>query len=420
MLKTALVSLYMVALLVRPQDWVPGIVGFPTGGILISLGLAFGFTRLLADAARYRVPQNSLMVFYLINIFVSTWMGAGAENAIGFTILYLKRVLVFFMIIWLVDSEESLLNASMLFKLLVLFLAYQAYLQASTGESWGGLTQFPGYQEIRVRWYGDWDGPNVFAILFVVAMALSFEYVFGQNGMGSRIFHAFLCLAYLIAIYFTNSRGAVLSVACSLLFFFYMRKKNAVGIALAVVCVAAVLFFGPSRMGEVHSGESSARERTWLWEQGLQMLKKNPVLGVGRGQFTKNTDTDLIAHSNYVQNFSELGLTGFFLFMSGLWFSFKGAYMVGYRSPAVNSRLSSLGRSMCCALVGFSACTFFVVMELDIYYFLIGVATATYIAARTDFQLPDMKADRKTVTIIIGMMVGLIFAVWVVAVLEIL
>jgi putative inorganic carbon (hco3(-)) transporter len=420
MIKTVPVSLYMVALLVRPQDWVPGFVGFPTGGILISLCLAIGFTRLRADTARYRVPQNLLMVFYLITIFVSTLMGSGAENAIDYTILYLKRILVFFMIIWLVDSEEALLNASILFKLLTLFLAYQAVLQALTGESWGGLTQYPGYNEIRVRWYGDWDGPNVFAILFVIALALSFEYVFGQNGLGSRIFHAFLCSAYLVGIYFTNSRGAVLSAACSLFFFFFMRKKNVVGITIAVACFAALMFFGPSRMSEVHSGESSAHERTWLWEQGLQMLKNNPVLGVGRGQFTKNTDGLLIAHSNYVQNFSELGLVGFFLFMSGLWFSFKGAYMVGYGSPVAGSPLSSLGRSMCCALVGFSACTFFVVMELDIYYFLIGLGTATYIAGRADFKLADMAIDWKTAAIIFGMMAVIIFTVWVVAVMEIL
>jgi O-antigen ligase len=395
-------------------------MGLPTGDVLIPLGLAFGFTSVLQSADRYRVPQNILMVIYLGVTLISTWVSAGSEVATYATITYLKRIMVFFMTVWLLDSEKALLRASLLYKLLTLFLAYQAILQALTGASWGGLTPFPGYEETRVRWYGDWDGPNVYALLFVIAIALCLEYIFGQYRILIRICHAFLCTAYLVAMYYTNSRGAVLAVVCSMLFFLYKRKKNFYSMAVAGACIAAVIMFGPSRIGKIHSGESSAHQRTWLWEQGLEMLIENPVLGVGRGQFARQVEDKLVAHNNFVQNFAELGVIGFFLFSCILWLSWRGTYIVGYRSPERNSPVTGLGRGLCSALVGYSACTFFVVMELEVYYWLLGLSVATYLVGKRSCQLEEILLDRKTVATVIALMAGVICAVWVAAVKHIL
>jgi putative inorganic carbon (hco3(-)) transporter len=410
------VYLFLVTMLVRPQDWVPGLIDLPTADILIPVCLILGFKNLLTDAKRYFLPHYVLLLMYLGIIFVSTLNSAGADAATDETIIFLKRILVFFVIIWLLNTEKALLRANHLFKLMALFLAYQAILQAITGACLGGLTPYPGYEEIRVRWYGDWDGPNVFGLLFVFAIALSVEYVIGQHRLWVRLYHVLLCMAYLTAIYYTNSRGAVVAVICTVLAYFYMWKRNILGIIIGVLCVAALLSFGPSRMGEVHSGESSAHERTWLWEQGLNMLRQNPVLGVGRGQFAKNVDLHLLAHNNYVQNFSELGLTGFFLFICILWFSFKGVYRVGYCSPDKVSELSALGRSLWCALVGFSVSTFFVVMELDLYYWLLGLAVASYLVGRRRWHLEDMVLGWKDAAMVAALMAGIIIVVWFVAV----
>jgi putative inorganic carbon (hco3(-)) transporter len=414
-MKSVLLYLYLVAMFIRPQDWVPGAIGLPTAGILIPLGIAIGLMNISKDFERYRVPQNLLMVIYIVIIFISTLSSAGIDSASTETITFLQRISVYFMTIWLLDNEKSLLRTFNIVKLLALFLAFQAVLQAFTGESWGGLTSFPGYTETRVRWYGDWDGPNVFGLLFVIAFGFCAEYVLGPYGITVRTINALLCLSYLSAIYYTNSRGAVLAVSCSLMFLIYFKKKIMVGIVLGAVCIAAIIIFGPSRMGQISSGESSAHERTWLWEQGLNMLRQHPIMGVGRGQFAKLVQPALIAHNNYVQNFAELGFIGFFLYLSILWLSFKGSYIVGYCSPEENSEISILGRSICCSIVGFSVCTFFVVMELDIYYFLIGLSVATYLVGNTMLTLTKISFDWKDTGIIITIMAGIIAAVWVIS-----
>jgi O-antigen ligase len=305
--------------------------------------------------------------------------------------------------------------------LLTMFLAYQAILQGTTGTSWGGLTPYPGYTEIRVRWFGDWDGPNVFGILFVIAGAIAMEFTIGTHGLFARLVGFALAASCLVAIYFTNSRGAVLAFACAALFYFRNKFRSVFAIGLAFLLIGGLFMLGPSRVESIHSDEASARERTWLWEQGLHMLRDDPVLGVGRGQYIKHVDLNLIAHNNYVQNFAETGLTGFFCFIALLWFSFKGNMMLSDPKYAVDPRFAALGHMMTAAIVGYSAATFFVVMELDLLYFLLALCSSVYlVAAREHESLPVLQMTRRDVLIITGGMFGLIVMIWLAAVKEIL
>ncbi len=416
-----LIYLYLIALYVRPQDWVPAFLDLPTAYLIIPLGLALGFVAYRREPEKFQLPQNRIILLYLLVIFASTFVNTDFSHAQEQLEMFAKRVAVFFMVIWALTTRERIYGAIWVTLLLSLFLAYQAILQGVTGESWGGLTPYPGYSEIRVRWYGDWDGPNVFGILFVIAYAVSLELVFGAYGLFTRLFALCLMASYVIAIYFTNSRGAVLAIACATLFYFKDRFRSIFAVLAALALVGGMFMFGPSRIGEITSGESSAHERTWLWEQGLQMLQDNPILGVGRGQFIKKVDLHLIAHNNYVQNFAETGLTGFFCFIALLWFSFKGNMILSGPKYGVDPEFASLGRMMTATIIGYAAVTFFVVMELDLLYFFFGLSASVYlVAARQHSALPRMEMTKRDAQIIAGGMVLLIGFIWLAAVKEIL
>jgi O-antigen ligase len=415
------VFLYLVALYVRPQDWAPGMVGVPTAFIILPMGLAFGIANRLREPEKFQTPQTWLMAAYLAIIFVTTFLNVDFLTALGELDLFGRRAVVFYMMIWILISPQRLEAAIWMVMLLSAFLAYQAYLQATYGESWGGMTPYPGYDVIRVRWYGDWDGPNVFGLLFVMALGMAIEYIFGPHKLVVRLMALALASSYMMAIFFTNSRGAVLAVASMVLFYFRSRFRSVFAIGLALSVVAAVLLLGPSRMNEVSSNEASARERTWLWEQGLNMLKANPVFGIGRDQFARTVDLKLIAHNNFVQNFAEMGLVGFFCFVAILWFSFKGNYMLSDARYAVSPRMKALGRMMTSVLVGYTATTFFVVMELDLFFFMLGLCAAVHLVAlREHAALPHMQFGRNDVLLISGAMMALIVMIWLAAVKHIL
>lgn len=416
-----LVYLYLIALYVRPQDWVPVFLGWPTAYLIIPLGLVLGFIEYRRGPEKFQLPQNKILLVYLLVIFVSTLVNVDYSHAQEQLEMFAKRVAVFFMVIWALTTRERVYGAIWAMLLLSLFLAYQAILQGVTGENWGGMTPYPGYSEIRVRWYGDWDGPNVFGILFVMAYAVTLDLVFGAHSLLTRVFALSLMLSYVVSIYYTNSRGAVLAIACTTLFYFMNKFRSIFAVLVVTVLVGGILALGPSRMSEVSSKETSAHERTWLWEQGLQMLKENPFLGVGRGQFVKKVDLELIAHNNYVQNFAETGLIGFFCFIAMLWFSFKGNMMLSDPKYEVDPKFVSLGRMMTATIVGYAAVTFFVVMELDLLYFMFGVSASVYlVASRQHSALPRIEMTKRDVQIITGGMVLLIGLIWLAAVKEII
>lgn len=417
-----IIFLYLVSLYVRPQDWVPSLMGMPTNDILIPLGLVIGFMNYSQNPSEFQIPQIKLLVFYLVVIFLSTFISVDAGTAIEQFIIFLKRVLVFIMVVWLVNTKEKLISVVYMVFLMSIFLAYQAILQALTGESWGGLTSYPGYTEIRVRWYGDWDGPNVYGLLFVISAAMSIDlFARKTNSLGVKLFGMGLFGLFMYAIYFTNSRGAVLAVICALIFYFKSYFKLWKAVLLGVAVISAIVLVGPSRMSEVSSSESSAGERVWLWEQGLEMLVDNPLLGIGRGQFAEASELKLIAHNNYVQNFAELGLLGFFCFTAILWFSFKGNYYVSKQVEGLDGRIVAANGMLTAALIGYLATTFFVVMELDLLYFVLGLSAAAYLVARKESdKVPVISLSKKDLLIIISGMFGLIFMIWLAAVKEII
>jgi len=415
-----LIYLYLVTLYVRPQDWMPGFLGVPTAFILIPMGLVLGFITYRREPEKFQLPQNKIFLAYLLIIFLTTFENVNLEDALEQLEIFSKRVALFFMVIWALTTRERIRGVIWAMLLLSLFLAYQAILQGVTGESWGGMTPYPGYSEIRVRWYGDWDGPNVFGILFVLAYAISLDLAFGAYRLSIKVVALCLMASYVVSIYYTNSRGAVLAIACATMFYFMNRYRNIFAIIAAVVLVGGILLLGPSRMSEVSSKESSAHERTWLWEQGLAMLRENPVLGVGRGQFAKKVDLELIAHNNYVQNFAETGLAGFFCFIAILWFCFKGSMILSDTKYGIDKDLVSLGRMMTAAIVGYAAVTFFVVMELDLLYFLFGLSASIYLVASRQYSaLPRLVMTTRDALVISGGMTLLIILIWLAAVKEI-
>lgn len=412
-----MILLYLMALLVRPQDWFEPVMGFPTGYVITLVMFSMGMASYLSDRPRYAIPHNRLLPAYVAFIFLSTLVETNAASAIEQSVVYLQRAVACFSIVWLVNTRSRVKFTIWCLLFIVLFLAYQAILEAQTGMAWGGAVLTPGYTEIRVRWHGDWDGPNVFAILFIVGIAFSMEMVFGPYGAMTRLMGIVVTSMGCVAIFFTNSRGAVLALLAMSAFYFKDRFSKPVAIGLVCVVVVAMSALGPSRMGEMNSKESSARERSWAWEQGLQMLAASPVFGVGRGEFYKRVDSGLLAHNNYVQNFAELGIPGFFLFLALLWFCWKAGHQLTHLKRPEKPYIASMGRMIQGVIIGYGVVTFFVVMELELLYFVFGLSMAMYcVARREEAELPELVFTRGDTKAVLGLMALIFTAIWLIAV----
>ena len=74
--------LFLITLYVRPQDWVPGFIGFPTALILIPLCLMVGGVNLMKEPEKFRTPQAWLLPVYLAIMYLATLANVdiGREN----------------------------------------------------------------------------------------------------------------------------------------------------------------------------------------------------------------------------------------------------------------------------------------------------------------------------------------------------
>lgn len=208
---------------------------------------------------------------------------------------------------------------------------------------------------LRARSLGFLNDPNDFAQAII--MVLPFLWNLHERGHFTRFVFLgsvpFAILSY--AVYLTHSRGAILG-AMALMSFFAHRKLGTTRVV--ILLVAAVAVIGTMSIGgRGFSGkEESAGQRIEAWWAGLQMLKHQPIFGVGYGNFTDHHY--LTAHNSFVLGFAELGLVGYFLWIALLVVAYKGlAIAIECAPPDTEERKQAmLLRS---SFVGFLVCSWF-------------------------------------------------------------
>jgi len=258
-----------------------------------------------------------------------------------------------------------------------LFMAAHGILQAHTEAhiGFGGgnenseqyskaiVTQGAEGDIVRVRAFGIFHDPNDLALMLVAVLPFLFSTVMSADAAGPRrVLSLGATVPILYCIYLTNSRGGwlalgVMAVAYSCL---HLRNKKA-GVALAVVCFAAIIALGPSRMRTMSMDEPAARNRVMAWGAGNAMLKQWPIFGAGKGRFTEFADDSRVAHNSFVHCWAELGLFGYFFWVGMIVASLKDGRALGrISSEEPEAReMARLGKAAMASLVGFLAASFF-------------------------------------------------------------
>lgn len=208
---------------------------------------------------------------------------------------------------------------------------------------------------LRVRGVGFLNDPNDFSQALVTVLPL----LWWLYVPGRRLRNLFvvwgpgMLLSY--AIYLTQSRGALLGVIAIVLLVMQKVLGTLRTMLLATVVVVGVgaLSFGGR---QVSTKEESAAQRIEAWEEGLNMLRSKPILGVGYGNFTDHHY--LTAHNSFVLCFAELGLVGYFAWLGMIVLTYKGLNQAVRLAPpeAAESRLAIALRA---SLMAFLACSWF-------------------------------------------------------------
>lgn len=253
--------------------------------------------------------------------------------------------------------------------------------------------------EERTRYRGQLHDPNEVA-LTICCLGLSFALAFmvQDRRMRWKVGGGFMCLLIGLAVIRTGSRGGLLVMMG--IPGAYLIKRYGVKALIFGGIVGAGIFSVGARSSS--AADESTLHRYEAWVEGLGMLQRKPLFGVGHRLFTENHG--LTAHNSYVLAFSELGVFGFILFVSVIYMSIKSVYVGLKRLDGIPE--AGVARAWGMALLASLCGAAFQISTLSFCYhtvlwIIIGMASAWYSAVRyhdPEFEVRMTPRDFATVT----------------------
>jgi putative inorganic carbon (HCO3(-)) transporter len=386
---TFLFQLYLVFLIIRPQEFLPVLKDVPIMQLLLMACLAIWLFR--KNKQLYLPPVVLVGCFVLFAPFTQAangwWTGVALAHA------YLDPIVAIFLVTTMAARPLSALRGFMrTIVICACVLVGFCAIQLATGVGpWGGVLP----QQGRPYYSGIFSDPNDLGQLFIIS--LGFVIYFLSTNRSSLVSILLWTLgAWLIyGVVLTNSRGALLAIMAILSLECWRRFGKVAVVVAAVLAVPALL--AVTRLSQLSAGEESAQDRLNAWYQGIQMLRSSPIFGVGIGNFT-NYST-LTAHNSIVLPMAELGIPGLVMWLGIIWYAFRMLWWIGITSHPDNNLVEPFdsdaqsndaemtaeilaGRGLLLTFAGFCVGAFFLSQSYGPPLFLLcGLAVARFVTA---------------------------------------
>lgn len=163
-----------------------------------------------------------------------------------------------------------------------------------------------------------------FGLGMVVVMPLAFYMIMSVKSKILKIAAIVMSSAFAISILKSGSRGAALALFVLVAIYWFKSKKKLVPLILGIAFVGLFWISAPDAWRSRFEAskdyeEGTAKQRIELWQAGMDMFAKHPILGVGINNFAVVFDARYrtsryvgasAPHSIYIQALTELGLAG--------------------------------------------------------------------------------------------------------------
>lgn len=375
-----LTLLFTFFVLVRPQELFQPLNGFP---IIAILSVLLVIVILLAHRPIQLMPQHYLVLgIYPVTVIsggLNGWLGEGVTEANMYINSGLVPLFVFSVVYTSAFRQKVFMWLSLIAAIIFI---HNGYVQQNSvdGFGWSGTNYV---EDGRIRYLGIFQDPNDLGVFFMMNIPFSLYFLAKSNAIEKTLgLTTFILLLY--GIYMTNSRGTMIALAGMTGLYLLIRFGGAKAIIAGLILSPPALFFA-STFRAVSSQEASAMGRLWAWWDGLEMLKANPLFGVGSNNFMEHHVR--VAHNTYIQIAAELGLTGYILWSTLLLLTlFMGFSVIMYTKTVSHDKITEklkseamLSATLFYSLSGFAMTAFFLTRHRFIVYFMVaGMAIASY------------------------------------------
>lgn len=315
----ALVLVYIALNLLSPADMFPVLGPYRPILILALASVPPTLITRLESPEIGKLRTQPILMFLFFAFACSSWFPHGGLGANLVTFLDLApSVIVYFL--GLVHFRSPL-RLRLLRATLVAVAVYvvatalsQIPLARGTGEStpYVLVSGEEANLELRIHGLGMLDDPNIFGQFLLLILPLLFVGK-RETGLGRGYFFAIpIAVLLLIGIYFTNSRGTGTGLGVLIALYLIQRFKKAGKVGAAIVGPLSLVAINATQSRKVSM--AGGLDRIAIWSDGMAFFKSSPLWGIGWGGFVEREDWT--AHNSYLLCAAELGMIGFFLWMS--------------------------------------------------------------------------------------------------------
>src|SRR5215469_7835871 len=317
--------LFMVVYFVRPEDWIPGLIGIPLAkitGILIFLAMFFPFLQI-----RWHMPQE---IKFLTLLVAQLWVAA------------------FFSPVWRAGAAKVMVDFS---KVLPLVFVIYATARSMTRLRWILLVQAASVATIAIAsiisrqtivgrlegvLQGMYRDPNDLAVLIDLTLPLCLALALTAGNFWKKLAWIATMFAMIYVVFLTASRaGAIAFAVAGLMCVWKMGVKRRRLSLILLIPLALMVFWlyagnllrvrfeegnaGPATRNQSSAAYDSSQSRLRLLTQSLKVTGQHPLLGVGPGNFEIVSGLWHATHNSYTQMSAEGGIPAFVLYVLIFW-----------------------------------------------------------------------------------------------------
>lgn len=374
------ISLYLTTLIIAPQLWVDAIKDFPVDYVLYPVWFVALLARgKLGKLFEFRTIDWLLLAFILWGL-ASMLLNPGNTLTNTYIVDYIRFFLVFKLVQATAPTMPELRRVMWVILVFVMIIVVEGIQHKLSPDGLGWAGQRLGWVDPsvlaaggtgRTRWVNIFDGPGVFCVIYTIGLPIVLVMLGPPFGWLARTLGLVMLGPLLVATYFTGSRGGLLAALAILGLYFLIRLKISVTkIGIVAAAVGAIYMAAPAHMTQIRDENRSAQYRVEMWAQGLNMVKHDPLFGIGRGNYRKYTGR-LIAHSSPIELMGETGMMGLFLWVTMLYASIKGLMLM--RAGPYDERDKAHATALVLIMIGYIVSALFVTLEYETLYFLVGL-----------------------------------------------
>ena len=410
---------YVLVLLVRPQEWYEPVRGFELVNVAAILTIFAAFINPSPDqrltGTVWRNKHGRLMWGLLLGVVLSQLVYGRVHGAVDAFSEFGKCCVLLFMTMTLVDNPKRLRRMMWVIVISAAIFCIHGAMQIKTGYGFANVEPFGSFfnGDFRVQGTGMFQDPNDFAMLYVVAIPFVFTFLQTHTMILAKFFVAASFPAMLYVLYYTQSRGGVVGLGAMSLAYVWFSMRTAILRLLVISAVLGVVVaFGPARAREsVYEG--SAGGRIMQWGYGNQFLKQNPLFGIGYGRWLDYSDQ--VAHNSFVTCYGELGLFGYSFWFSLLWLVLRSVYKIVRLEP-LDRGTRRLAIGLFAALAGFYASAFFLTRTYNPFLYLmlgLGIGLIRYVGRQPYCPAGYLDITNRDIGQSVLMAVASIPAIWI-------